>query len=412
MRFTYLFLIAGLILTSCKKNNNPAPQIKDSTFTSAAAADQAIGVVLVTYTYNHDTDHVTNALVCLNADGSIKWKNNEFYGEVFDPPGYENGVLYASATNFVWTGPPGSNESYSYGKLYAVDAANGSIKWSYLDSNLSGATPSVNKGQVYLPLHGAILGFDALSGKPNWFLGVNYGLPFPPLMDGDTLYTFTAPMSTAFYSAIAINIKTKAVMWSTPMGYNPPGNFLIAGGNLVLTTGAGTIMALDKHSGAMKWSVSDQQYDNHIAVSDNTLFAYNTNYPRTLYAFGLSTGGTVWTTQFSRSATAIYHSYFYGKNLYFYESTLDGPVLQAVDPKTGDSVSTTPVNNYYQSSKQVGNEIFAIQTDYWRGDRFVTLDKWRLVILDATTYAIKHSTEIDAEQIRSMRVIGQSGKIW
>jgi len=364
-------------------------------------------------TYRTDDNGVImNDLVCLNTDGSMRWKNDKFNGEILAPPGYDNGALYVSAIKVTWAGPGGGPDRFDYGKMYAIDASNGSVRWSYLDSNMGGATPLANKGEVYLPQQGKILGFDALSGKPNWLANVTDGRPFTPLIDGDTLYTATAPLNTAFYSITAINVKTKQPIWTTPVSNNTPIALKIAGSTLVMTTGTRGLMVLDKRSGAKKWDATDRQYDHHPVVIGNTLYAFNHEAPLNLYAFNLSTGGAVWNTHFSQSPTAVYDLYAYGKYLYFYGQENNNTTLHVLDPKTGDSVSSVTINDVYGAPVQVGSRVAAIKAWNWNNGLLEHLDKPRIVILDATNYGIKNTTEIDAVQINYLSVIGKSGRIW
>jgi len=410
MKYSSLSLLLTVFaLTSCHKNNNPTPTTKDSTFISPAAADSATGIVVVTYSVPNG-GKAEYSLVCLNPDGSQKWKNDQFHGEVLQPPGYANGILYVSTSYFAYIGPVGSSSYYSYGKIYAIDANNGSVKWSYLDSNYTSATPLASNGTVYLPQHGFIQGFNATSGAINLGMSVSDGLPWTPLIDGDTLYMPTAPMSTGYYSMRALNVKTQKAIWTTPIGYNPPGSVMIANGMLVFTKGAGGLVALDKTTGTIKWNVFDQQYYISRVVSGTTLFTFNHDNPFNLYAFGLSTGGLLWKAHFQNPPQPLGGLYLYGKNLYFYAYDNVSMYLQAMDPKTGDSVSRTNIKVSYESLLLVGHRVYAKK--WWDDATNRQLAVPKVVMLDAANFELKHSTDIDAAQIISIRVIGRSGTIY
>lgn len=413
MKYVLLVLLsAGFLVTSCSKNDNPVPPeptTDDSTVIIPEATDSATGIVVVTYAAPGGI--VENTLVCLNADGTLKWKNNNFNGEVLAAPGYANGTLYVSSSKFAWTGPVGSNSYYSYGRLYAIDASNGSVKWSYLDSNFSSATPLAGNSQVYLPQNGYIAGFDANTGKLNFGMLVSNGLPFTPLIDGDTLYTATAPMYTAYYSINALNVKTNKVIWSTPIGYNPPGGVKIVNNMLVFTTGAGALNALNKTTGMATWSIKDQQYDAVHTANANTLFTFNHASPLNLYAFSLATGGLQWKTNLKKSPFQFGGLYLYRNNLYFYAYDYNNTTwLQAVNPKTGDSLSRANLQDRYENPLLVGNRVYARK--WWDNATNNQLAVPQVVILDAANFALKHATDINAEQIKSIRVIGKSGTIY
>lgn len=411
--FSLILLLAGSVLTSCNKNSDPVlpttnNSTGDSTVVSPVAADSATGIVVVTY--SAPNGNVENTLVCLNPDGSLKWKNNQFNGEVLAAPGYANGTLYVSTGYFGWTGPVGGNSYYSYGKIYAIDASNGSIKWSYLDSNYSSATPLASNGEIYLPQYGYMVGVDATIGVPNWGMLVSNGLPWTPLIDGDTLYTATAPMYTGYYNITALNVKTKKAIWTTPIGYNPPGGVKIANDMLVFTTGTGGLMALNKTTGMINWRVYDQQYTGSHIANGNTLFTFNHTYPLNLYAFSLSTGGLLWKTNLLKAPNQFGGLYLYGKNLYYYAYEYPISYLQAVNPKTGDSLSRATINGRYENPLLVGNRVYARK--WWDNATNNQLAVPQVVVLDAANFALLHATDINADQIKSIRVIGKSGTIY
>ena len=402
--FVLVLVLTGFLLSSCSKNDNPAPPTDDS-IDLPEATDSATGIVVVTYSSNG------NELVFLNSDGSLKWKNNQFNGENLAAPGYANGTLYVSTSYFGWNGPVGGNNYYSYGKLYAIDAGNGSVKWSFIDSSFSSAMPLANNNEIYLPQNGYMAGFDANTGFPNWGMTVSNGLPFTPLIDGDTLYTATAPMYTAYYSITALNVKTGKAIWTTPIGYNPPGGLKIVNNMLVLTTGAGALMALNKTTGMAKWNVNDQQYGAVHTANANTLFTFNHTSPLNLYAFSLATGGLQWKTNLKKSPFQFGGLYLYRNNLYVYAYDYNNTTwLQAVNPKTGDSLSRATIIDRYENPMLVGNRVYAKK--WWDNATNSQLAVPQVVILDAANFALKHATDINAEQIKSIRVIGKSGTIY
>ncbi|HTI92317.1 MAG TPA: PQQ-binding-like beta-propeller repeat protein [Puia sp.] len=398
-------LILLFTLPACHKNNNPAPTTKDSTVTTAT--DSAAGIVVVTYNYNAGA--VTNALLCFNADGTQRWKDDNFNGEVLASPGYGDGTLFVSSSYFKANATTG--QYISYGKLYAIDANNGSVKWSYLDSNYVAATPAVANGTVYLPQDFLIQGFDTKTGQPNWGVGVTNGLPWTPLIDGDTLYTATASFSAGYYSIVAIDIKTSKTLWTTPVSYNPPGGIIIANGTLVFTAGTGGLMALNKSTGSSLWSVNDQQYDGIHVASGNTLFAFNHASPLGLYSFGLSTGGQIWADKMPK-VFQFGGLWIYGKYVCAYVYDFPSSYVQMLDPKTGDSVSrATATNARYESPLLVGHRIYAQKT--WDNITNRSLPTPQLAVLDAGSMMVKDSVVLTgAQQIKSMRVIGKSGAIY
>jgi hypothetical protein len=58
----------------------------------------------------------------------------------------------------------------------------------------------------------------------------------------------------------------------------------------------------------------------------------------------------------------------------------------------------------------VGNRVYAKK--WWDNATNSQLAVPQVVILDAANFALKHATDINAEQIKSIRVIGKSGTIY
>ncbi|HLX67321.1 MAG TPA: PQQ-binding-like beta-propeller repeat protein, partial [Puia sp.] len=214
---------------------------------------------------------------------------------------------------------------------------------------------------------------------------------------------------TGYYSIVAIDKNTGYPLWTTPVGYNPPEGMLLAGGKLVFTAGGGALMALDKGTGAIIWSVQDQPYSGTHVVSGNTLFTFNNTSPPALYAFDLATGGQLWQVKMSNVTDQFGGLWMYGKNLCFYAYEFPNSYLETVDPATGDSISRVTVSGRYEYPLLVGHRIYARKT--WDNTTNRSLVSPQFVVLDAASLAVKDSAVITGfeEQITSMLVIGKSG---
>ena len=130
-----------------------------------------------------------------------------------------------------------------------------------------------------------------------------------------------------------------------------------------------------------------------------------------MYAFSLSTGALQWKTNLKKSPYQFGGLNVYRNNLYFYAYNNDNTTyLQAVNPKTGDSLSRTTLSDRYENSLYVGNRVYAKK--WWNNATSSQLAVPQVVILDATNFALQHATDINADQIKSIRVIGKSGMIY
>jgi hypothetical protein len=68
------------------------------------------------------------------------------------------------------------------------------------------ATPAISDTLVLLPQLFGLYSFGAGSGNYDWLAGIPSGLPWTPLIDGNTLITATAGLYVGYYSIVAMDI--------------------------------------------------------------------------------------------------------------------------------------------------------------------------------------------------------------
>jgi len=110
------------------------------------------------------------------------------------------------------------------GTLYAINPADGSVRWKNAGLNASAFTPAVGGNRVFvLVVNGPLIAFQALDGKELW------RVPHPsagaaPLLDGDILFTDTSGSVTAYSAA------SGAVLWQKDLGPNAFPHLAASGG--------------------------------------------------------------------------------------------------------------------------------------------------------------------------------------
>jgi outer membrane protein assembly factor BamB len=196
-----------------------------------------------------------------------------------------------SGTIFVAGATPELNPN-STGGFYAIDAATGKIKWSYLENNFFNAEPTAAGGLVYeLDEGGNMLAFDKNTGAINWStpIGHLYNDNSNAIVVNGALYVGSSDSS--LYS---INASTGTVNWKINTVVNP-GSPTVVGG--VVYFAADRLYAVNAGNGAVLWSVyppvgTDEIFPGNPAVANGIVYFGSTD--RNLYALDAATGTVLW----------------------------------------------------------------------------------------------------------------------
>jgi MYXO-CTERM domain-containing protein len=245
-------------------------------------------------------DNTAGGVLALDArTGAVLWERRTGHAVRNAPAVHGDVVIFGSAD----------------GKVFGVDAATGAPRWSYdlgagLSRNLSWlyAAPAIADGVVYLGVQRRFAALDAATGRELWAhdpsvngywlssyssAGVSGGVVVAAFargydgvvawdaLDGRELWRVPAPLATAVNSAIAIDGETlffgnsetamHAVDLVSPMGprwsrwskkivasahnwtYGIMASAALAGGRVIVPTLFGSLVALDRASGAELW---------------------------------------------------------------------------------------------------------------------------------------------------------------
>ena len=255
-------------------------------FDTTAAAIAGDGTVYASSSYG-------GPLYSFYAAGGLKWSASLPAGAIANGAAALGSVSAADDTLYV---------KAQDGKLYAVNAANGSVKWTFPVPGVSYAPPSVGAdGTVYIGADNSVLYAVSPGGAQKW--------------------TFTA--DAAIYTAPAID----------------------GSGNLYFGTLGGTFYSLSK-SGALRWSfAAKNSISSSAALGTNGLVFFG-SYDHHLYALNVATGALQWSYMLGSEVRAS--SPAVDSNGVVYVGCYDGN-LYAINPD-GSLNRTFPTGGWVRSS--------------------------------------------------------------
>ena len=255
-------------------------------FDTTAAAIAGDGTVYASSSYG-------GPLYSFYAAGGLKWSASLPAGAIVNGAAALGSVSAADDTLYV---------KAQDGNLYAVNAANGSVKWTFPVPGVSYAPPSVGAdGTVYIGADNSVLYAVSPGGAQKW--------------------TFTA--DAAIYTAPAID----------------------GSGNLYFGTLGGTFYSLSK-SGALRWSfAAKNSISSSAALGTNGLVFFG-SYDHHLYALNVATGALQWSYMLGSEVRAS--SPAVDSNGVVYVGCYDGS-LYAINPD-GSLNRTFPTGGWVRSS--------------------------------------------------------------
>lgn len=210
-----------------------------------------------------------------------------------------------------WTRPlellpeavPAVDEGRSYvttgdGYLYAFDAGTGAVRWRRRTGGQGDGNPAAADGVVYVaPGDGYVHALDAASGAVRWRRYVGGGVAFSPVLSGGLVYA-----GSVEYYVYALDARTGIVRWRTGNGTRPDpadrGVSPSVDGRLVLAMHDGTIVALDARTGARRRTLAG---DGLCGVHGGRLFTASAE-SGLLQAVDVATGGVRWKYQVKDAA--------------------------------------------------------------------------------------------------------------
>ena len=223
------------------------------------------------------------------ADGSVRWttpvQQNQF--SPLTPPVVFNGVVYVGAER-----SPG---------VMALNGGNGKKIWEFQDATFAGGPVSEADGMVFLPdSSGKLYALNAATGSMKWSFD-SHGGTINGLTDGEDAIVsqpFIAGglVYIASYkgSVYAVDEATGHLKWS----YRTPGpidaNPTVAKGQLFIGSGDSKVYALDAATGKLDWTVQTGKggvYSSALVVDDTVYIGSNDG---CIYALDVIVGKKQW----------------------------------------------------------------------------------------------------------------------
>jgi outer membrane protein assembly factor BamB len=163
------------------------------------------------------------------------------------------------------------------GRLYALDARSGRLRWSAGDGALGGlyATPSVANGRVFVgSTDGRIYAFDAATGRSLWSVRTGSYVYSPAALSGGTAY-----VGSYDHRLYALAQATGAVRWTFDARAPISGAPTVLGGLVYFSTcgscssyesnrRARRTFAVDARTGKLVWQFRDGEYSPVISDGD------------------------------------------------------------------------------------------------------------------------------------------------
>ena len=215
-------------------------------------------------------------------------------GAVVASPLLANGTLFAGSTDHIF---------------YAIDPANGKIRWRYDAGSPIFATAAVAQGVVCFGANGRIIGLDAATGTLKWTHPAGGFFQTAAATDGDAFYL--GGWDNTLY---ALDAATGRPRWTAEIGRGPDGKFAVpyspaasspavAGGRVLVAGLDGVLYALEARGGTPLWQIRAPKGGDafgHSSVSSSangqTVYVAGTGEQGTVYAIEGATGRVLWQT--------------------------------------------------------------------------------------------------------------------
>lgn len=377
----YWFSILLLIITSCSKPDQSGGQDDQQ----AGSDNEKPFRFVLPMERIHDNGDYSWDLVAYDINKHIVWEKNDLASSAPNRDlAYANGILYASKTRFRFIGNGPAYEHYH--ELVAIDVSDGRVVWGrVLPSGQSITSLYVEGNTLYASGSGQlarfIFGYNCLTGEETY----RHGMIFPYLItyvvtDGNMAY-FTTATSSTVNTIMALDMSTKAILWSKELGANIANAYsqpVVSKTSVIISNAAGRLIVLDKRSGIERWTVDGVGTGQPVYKAGRIFVAAGLG----VYSYEELSGGQHWLWKLSEFA-----SWYKGGSPFVTTSigvmagaNNDGHFIAAVDNKSGsqkwlarrETSSHFPVivaDNVYtiDEARQAGQVPVLLQTDLETG---------------------------------------------
>lgn len=317
---------------------------------------------------------------------NLKWKASYYRSD----PVIADGIVYVAG----------------YNNLSAIDANNGTTKWQF-NGTAAFTTPAITNGTAYVGCNdGKVYALDATTGALKWSYFLGSGLGFyssgPIVVSNGIVYAGASivAVGNGQPGIYALDVNTGVLKWSYLTGNQLWSSPTIAN-NLVYITPEqlGKVLALDANTGVLKWSYATDAFNlttpviyNNIlyVVGVKTVYYSYSKWRTVVFSLDANTGVLKWnytgeevdTTFFSvelTSSPAISGNTLYFGGLFTEVYALD---LTTATLKWSFKTGGLPANQFAWSSPSFSNNVIYVAS----ADKFYALDadtgkiKWTYVL--------------------------------
>lgn len=172
-----------------------------------------------------------------------------------------------------------------------------------IDNRVVGGVTLVEDTAYFGMANNRVYAVDVADGAVKWVFGESkHSVWAEPLVDGDRVY-----VSSQDHSLYALNTADGSLIWEQDLGAALAGAPAIADGTLYVGTFGNRLLALDAETGEQRWSFPTNYFVwDTPALVDGTL--YFTDLQGTIYAVEAADGSEVWrqaASGFTRAAPAV-----------------------------------------------------------------------------------------------------------
>lgn len=260
-------------------------------------------------------------------------------GNIWSSPAVVAGTLFVGSSD---------------GRLYSLDAGDGSIRWAFRTNNAIFSSPAVDGGTVYFGSSDNIFyAVDADKGTLRWYYETGDPITSSPAVEEGSVYFgswdgYLYSLTTG--GGLRWKFKTDGAIYSSPA---------VAHGKVFFGSSNGRVYAIDQTTGASVWTFQTDDYVSASPAVDGRV-VYIGSWDGNLYAIDREDGKLIWKF---RTGGGIYSSAaVYRDNVYF--GSYDGK-LYCVDKNKGLlKWSYLSANSVYHSSPVVANGVVYIGLGY------------------------------------------------
>ena len=149
------------------------------------------------------------------------------------------------------------------GRLYSLDATNGSERWRFATGGPVDGSPAIAGGLVvFASRDGHLYALEAATGRERWKLALGEELPFrwgwdfalsTPAVAGERLF-----VGSGSGEVLAVEAATGRVLWRHPTGGRVRSSPTVAAGVVYVGSFDGHLYALDAATGAERWKFATE----------------------------------------------------------------------------------------------------------------------------------------------------------